>query len=56
MPEHTDMHIGTRLREIRKRRGLTQKSLSEASGVSLSLIRKLEQGGTELVEEIDLGA
>ncbi|MGW7516930.1 helix-turn-helix domain-containing protein [Streptomyces sp. NPDC054796] len=44
MPEHADIHIGTRLREIRKRRGLSQRALSDASGVSLSLIRKLEQG------------
>ncbi|MGW2703713.1 helix-turn-helix domain-containing protein [Streptomyces sp. NPDC001340] len=36
--------IGERLREIRKRRGLSQRELSEQSGVSLSLIRKLEQG------------
>lgn len=43
MPEHADMHIGDRLREIRKRRGLTQRGLAEVSGVSLSLIRKLEQ-------------
>jgi transcriptional regulator with XRE-family HTH domain len=42
MPEDTD--IGARLRDIRKRRGLTQKALATASGVSLSLIRKLEQG------------
>ncbi|MBB5934968.1 helix-turn-helix domain-containing protein [Streptomyces zagrosensis] len=41
MPEPTD--IGTRLCDIRKRRGLTQGQLSDASGVSLSLIRKLEQ-------------
>lgn len=44
MHEHSDTHIGTRIREIRKRRGLTQRELSHASGVSLSLIRKLEQG------------
>jgi transcriptional regulator with XRE-family HTH domain len=36
--------LGERLREIRKRRGLSQRELSEQSGVSLSLIRKLEQG------------
>lgn len=36
--------IGERLREIRKRRGWSQRELSEQSGVSLSLIRKLEQG------------
>lgn len=42
MPEHSD--IGSRLRDIRKRRGLTQRELATASGVSLSLVRKLEQG------------
>lgn len=36
--------IGARLRDIRKRRGLSQRGLSDLSGVSLSLIRKLEQG------------
>ncbi|GAA1909338.1 helix-turn-helix domain-containing protein [Streptantibioticus ferralitis] len=44
MPEETHSHIGARLREVRKRRGLTQRGLASASGVSLSLIRKLEQG------------
>ncbi len=36
--------ISDRLREIRKRRGMTQRDLARASGVSLSLIRKVEQG------------
>jgi transcriptional regulator with XRE-family HTH domain len=36
--------IGDRLREARKRRGLTQRELARVSGVSVSLIRKLEQG------------
>jgi transcriptional regulator with XRE-family HTH domain len=44
MPEHTDSTIGSRLRAARLRRGLTQKELSKRSGVSVSLIRKLEQG------------
>ncbi len=44
MPDESHSHIGARLREIRKRRGLTQRELAEISGVSLSLIRKLEQG------------
>ncbi|MEV4972019.1 helix-turn-helix domain-containing protein [Streptomyces scopuliridis] len=35
---------GKSLKEIRKRRGLSQGELSKASGVSLSTIRKLEQG------------
>lgn len=44
MPDESHSYIGARLREIRKRRGLTQRELAEISGVSLSLIRKLEQG------------
>ncbi|MET9447754.1 helix-turn-helix domain-containing protein [Streptomyces cinerochromogenes] len=36
--------IGKRLQEVRKRRGVTQRQLASESGVSLSLIRKLEQG------------
>jgi transcriptional regulator with XRE-family HTH domain len=44
MPDGTHTHIGARLRDVRKRRGLTQRELASISGVSLSLIRKLEQG------------
>ncbi|WP_190856090.1 helix-turn-helix transcriptional regulator [Actinomadura sp. RB99] len=39
--------VGERLRAVRKRRGLTQRELSSLSGVSISLIRKLEQGEKE---------
>jgi transcriptional regulator with XRE-family HTH domain len=35
---------GSKVRSARKRRGLTQADLSRLSGVSLSLVRKLEQG------------
>ncbi|MFF4222675.1 helix-turn-helix domain-containing protein [Streptomyces abikoensis] len=35
--------LGRRLRDVRKRRGLSQRELAALSGVSLSLIRKLEQ-------------
>lgn len=35
---------GGRIQSARKRRGLTQNELAELSGVSVSLIRKLEQG------------
>jgi transcriptional regulator with XRE-family HTH domain len=38
-----DDTIGQRLKRARKRRGLSQQELSHASGVSVSLIRKLEQ-------------
>jgi len=36
--------VGDRLREVRKRRGMTQRDLARISGVSLSLVRKVEQG------------
>jgi transcriptional regulator with XRE-family HTH domain len=36
--------FGERLRDARKRADLTQQQLAEASGVSVSAIRKLEQG------------
>ncbi len=35
---------GARIREIRKRRGMTQMALAEASNLSLSAIKKIEQG------------
>jgi transcriptional regulator with XRE-family HTH domain len=38
-----DSTIGARLREVRKRCGFTQQALAEQAGVSISLIRKLEQ-------------
>ncbi|MYZ35155.1 MULTISPECIES: helix-turn-helix transcriptional regulator [unclassified Streptomyces] len=38
---------GQRVKDVRKRRGLSQRELADASGVSLSLIRKLEQGERE---------
>ncbi|WP_280256666.1 helix-turn-helix domain-containing protein [Nocardia abscessus] len=36
--------LGEQLKSLRKRRALTQRELADNSGVSLSLIRKLEQG------------
>lgn len=41
------MVIGARIRDARKRRGLTQRELARSAGVSLSLVRKLEQGDYE---------
>lgn len=38
------MDLGERLQSIRKRHGLTQRELAESAGVSLSLVRKVEQG------------
>lgn len=52
MPQPTDGSIGERLREMRKRRGFSQRQLAEHSGVSLSTVRKIEQGdyGTPRME------
>jgi transcriptional regulator with XRE-family HTH domain len=36
--------LGERIRSVRRRRGLTQGELAAAAGVSLSLVKKLEQG------------
>jgi transcriptional regulator with XRE-family HTH domain len=36
--------VGAPVREARKRIGLTQQELARSSGVSVSLITKLEQG------------
>ncbi|MFM9372167.1 helix-turn-helix domain-containing protein [Streptomyces sp. Da 82-17] len=36
--------MGKRLQNVRKRRGFTQRELASVAGVSVSLIRKLEQG------------
>jgi transcriptional regulator with XRE-family HTH domain len=38
------MDLGERLQSVRKRRGVTQRELVERSGVSLSYVRKIEQG------------
>ncbi|QXJ22267.1 helix-turn-helix transcriptional regulator [Actinomadura graeca] len=40
-------NVGQRLQAARKLRGLTQKELATLAGVSLSLVRKIEQGEKE---------
>jgi transcriptional regulator with XRE-family HTH domain len=40
---HEGSTLGERLASVRKRRGLSQRELAEAAGLSISLIRKLEQ-------------
>jgi transcriptional regulator with XRE-family HTH domain len=39
-----DRRLGDRLAPLRRRRGMTQEALAERSGVSVSVIRKLERG------------
>ena len=55
--------LGERLQSIRKRRGLSQRELAGRSGVSVSLIRQIEQGarrcwcwlGADAVPAQDIG-
>ncbi|MEU8347951.1 helix-turn-helix transcriptional regulator [Spirillospora sp. NPDC048832] len=41
-----DASISDRVRELRRRRGMTQEELAERAALSLAVIKKLEQGGT----------
>ncbi|WP_165495045.1 helix-turn-helix domain-containing protein [Actinomadura roseirufa] len=44
MDAYPDVPIGERLARLRRRHGLSQERLAERSGVSVDVIRKLEQG------------
>lgn len=48
--------IGERLRQLRTERGLTQEQLSSLAGVSVDLIKKLEQGRRESARLSSLAA
>ena len=48
MPTTLDQIMGMRLREIRERRGYTQRELAFALNVTSSLIRRWERGHTKL--------
>jgi len=48
MPEPTDITAdlpGTRIRDIRLARGYTQEQLADRAGLSLAVVKKIEQGG-----------
>ncbi|GLZ15871.1 hypothetical protein Acsp04_61060 [Actinomadura sp. NBRC 104425] len=45
-----DASISERVRSLRTRRGMTQEELAERSGLSVAVIRKIEQGGTGRME------
>ena len=40
--EELDLKLAERMRNIRKRRGISQKKLSDLSGVSLGSIKRFE--------------
>jgi transcriptional regulator with XRE-family HTH domain len=42
--------ISDRVRELRRRCGMTQEELAERSGLSLSVVKKIEQGGSARME------
>ena len=44
-PREIDQLIASRTRSIRKRRKISQKRLSEKSGVSLGSVKRFEQNG-----------
>lgn len=44
-PGEIDQQIAARIRDIRKRRKISQKKLSEKSGVSLGSVKRFEQSG-----------
>ena len=48
----TALNIAKRLRTIRKRRGFSQQSLSERSGVSYGSIKRFEQTGQISLESL----
>ncbi|RJL31746.1 helix-turn-helix domain-containing protein [Bailinhaonella thermotolerans] len=47
---NTSGEPGDRLRELRRRRGLTQERLAEMAGLSVQCIKKIEQGGSARME------
>jgi transcriptional regulator with XRE-family HTH domain len=47
-----DSTIADRLRELRRRRGMTQEELAEESELSLAVIKKIEQGGNARMETL----
>ena len=59
--EELDLKLAARMRNIRKRRGISQKKLSDLSGVSLGSIKRFESTGqislqslTKLAMELEL--
>lgn len=42
------MHVSTFVKERRKQVGLTQEEFAERAGVALTVLRKIEQGKTNL--------
>ncbi|MGH3387314.1 MAG: helix-turn-helix domain-containing protein [Actinomadura sp.] len=50
MDANGSMVISDRVRELRRRRGMTQENLAEQAGLSLAVIKKIERGGSARME------
>ncbi len=44
MPHPTDIHVGSRVREFRIKRGLTQSQIGKMLGISFQQFQKYEKG------------
>ncbi len=44
MPHTVDVHVGTRVREARAARGMSQEKLGNALGISFQQVQKYEKG------------
>ncbi|TDC09740.1 XRE family transcriptional regulator [Nonomuraea longispora] len=44
--------MGDRLRELRRRRGMTQEEVAHAAGLSVQVVKKIEQGGSARLETL----
>jgi len=52
MVDHIDVHIGSRLRRTRQFRGLSQKQLAQALGLSVQSLDNFERGVTRLTAAV----
>lgn len=52
MPAPSGSRVGRRVAEVRRARRLTQDQLARAAGVSLSLLRKIEQGQRTATDDV----
>jgi transcriptional regulator with XRE-family HTH domain len=46
--------FGARLKELRRRAGITQQALAQSAGLSVSTVARLEQGGRPAPETVAL--
>ncbi len=47
-PDPVDLFVGQRIRALRRQKGLTQKQLADALGVTFQQVQKYERGGNRV--------